>query len=119
MTARWALVAVLIVLAVFAPPFTQNFAGITNQIWTYIVISFLLANALWQHISLKAACIVAACIACVLAGALGVWGVWQNANLGQGYLLANWGFGVMGAIVGALLAHPLLQRIEAFISRKR
>lgn len=100
---RWALVAagiVAIALGFAAASPVVRFAAFAG-------LSFLLANALWQHMPLSQACAAAAAIAIVFGAAVAL------------YRLFAWGMGLeswlpdaLGAVVGALVAYPALKRID-------
>ena len=100
---RWALVAagvVAIALGFATASPAVRFAAFAG-------LSFLLANALWQHAPLSRACVAAAAIAILFGAAVAL------------YRLFAWGMGLdswlpdaLGAVIGALVAYPALKRID-------
>ena len=98
---RWMLVAAWIPMPAVS---VIGFAG----------LSFVLVNALWQHMSLKASCVVAA----ILAGVIGVVveAVVYLAT-GQEIVAFSWLTNAIGAILGATIAYPVIQKVDALTHR--
>lgn len=94
---RWTMAVICAAFVLFDPNANQP------QLLGYAVLSFLLANAIWQHISLIRACVVAFILATVLALIdqlfLGGAPLWFAAD-------------ALAAAVGSLLAYPVLQKID-------
>lgn len=110
--ARWVLVAVWIGV-VLAKPWNGNaFPGITRY-FAFGLLGFLWANALWQHMPLKRAC-AAAFVYAALIGAVDILLLQTGPIIADGLskLLAAIG----GAGSGALLAVPLLKKIDRLIT---
>lgn len=110
--ARWVLVAAWIGV-VLAEPWNGNaFPGIARY-FAFGLLGFLLANALWQHMPLKRAC-AAAFVCAALIGAVDTLFLQTGPIMADGLpkLLAAIG----GAGSGALLAVPLLKKIDRLIA---
>lgn len=108
---RWALVvfwaaAVYFGPSVSAPTPIAYFIG-------FAVLSFLLANALWQHMGLLTACAAAVLITCVLGIADGAVSLMVPDHP---FSFFDWLVGAGGALVGSIVAHPALRAIDSFIS---
>lgn len=76
----------------------------------YAILSFLLVNALWQHMPLKKACLVA--IACA-----SIYGITDEFHQ---YFIpermsdpVDWVVDTLGAALGSAVAYPLIQRIDS------
>lgn len=94
---RWTIAVICAAFVLFDPNAVQP------QLLGYAVLSFLLANAIWQHISLIRACAAAFVLATVLALADQLF--FSGAPL---WFAAD----ALAAAVGALLAYPVLQKID-------
>lgn len=79
----------------------------------FAVLSFLLANALWQHMGLFTSCALAVLLTCMLGIADGVVSLLVPDHL---FSFVDWLVGSAGAVVGGVVAHPALRAIDSFIS---
>lgn len=105
---RWTLVALWACIVVVAPLSSASVTAVAAQAAVFAVFGFLLVNALWQHMSLKSACAMAVVAACL---AISASEVLHTFVLEQG-VPDSLVFGLCGAVVGTLLARPLLKRID-------
>lgn len=114
-TMRWVLVAAWMGVALVVPGDFDT-AAIILRFGVYVTLSFLFANALWQHIPLKYACI-AAFIYAVLIAAFSTLLLPSESNSTNN--LAVFAVLVCGAAIGSVIAYPLLQRIDNLISSRK
>ncbi|MEA5019681.1 MAG: hypothetical protein VB027_04865 [Gordonibacter sp.] len=114
-TMRWALVAAWTGVALVVPGDFDT-AAIVLRFGVYITLSFLFANALWQHIPLKYAC-VAAFIYAVLAATFSTLLLPSESTSTNN--LTAFAILVCAAAIGSVIAHPLLQRIDSLISSRK
>lgn len=108
---RWALVIAWAGVVYFGPTVSAP-SGVAYFI-EFAVLSFLLANALWQHMGLLTACAAAVLITCMLGIADGA------ASLlvpDHPFSFVDWLVGAGGALVGGIVAHPALRVIDSFVS---
>ena len=107
---RWAVVAAWAVVVYFGSAMSAP-SPIAYFI-EFAVFSFLLANALWQHMELLTACALAVLVVCVFGLAGGVVSlVVPNHPFG----FFDWLVGALGALAGGLVAQPALRVIDSFI----
>ncbi len=110
---RWLLVVAWVPALFFLAPNLSVPAPIVSVVG-FAGLSFILVNALWQHMPLKSSCITAA----VLAGIIGVpWEAVVFIVTGQEAEVSLWLTNAIGAIVGAVVAYPVMQKIDA-LTRK-
>lgn len=110
---RWLLAVGWALAIAFMLPPADSLAGLGMQAAAFALLSFLLANALWQHMTLKSACATAVIIVCLVITASEVF---RSLVLGQTApesLVA----GLCGSIIGAVAARPLLRRINRKVSQ--
>lgn len=119
---RWLLVIIWIGIILFSSQSFQSPVHSTIKLLpsiagthfvSYGILCFLLANALWQHMPLKKAIVVAIVSTCLLGG---IELLFQQLMFG---VISNpilWLIGVGGTMVGALVAYPLLQVIDRLIT---
>lgn len=79
----------------------------------FAVLAIVLVNALWQHMPLASACVVAA----VCAGFFGV-GFEAFAFFGFGDTVSpgDWLASVIGAAAGAAIGYPIIKKVDTFVS---
>ena len=109
--ARWALAAtgavvILLSFNVFAPP---------ARLGALAALSFLLANALWQHLALAPACLAAFAACALLSLVAASCSPFAGLPSCMDGLLAYLGFAALGAAVALLV----LPRIDRAIAKKR
>lgn len=110
---RWMLVAAWIAVVFLVGPSLPIPMPAVSVIG-FAGLSFVLVNALWQHMSLKASCVVAA----ILAGVIGVVGeAVVYLATGQEIVAFSWLTNAIGAILGALIAYPVIQKVDALMHR--
>ena len=112
--ARWILAAAWAALIAFGLPSSESVSGLALQGAVFAVLSLLLANALWQHLSLRSACAVSVIAICL---AITVSEAFRSLVLGQTApesLVA----GLCGAILGAVAAYPLLKRVDRMVGSR-
>lgn len=81
----------------------------------YFMLSFLLVNALWQHMSLKRACVVAI----VCSSLFGITDEFHQYFVPERMCDPfDWMVDTVAATVGALVARPVLTRVDASISKR-
>lgn len=100
---RWALVAAGIVA--IALGFIAASAAV--RLVAFAGLSFLLANALWQHMPLARSCVAAGGLALLFGAAVALYRLF-TWNMG----LDSWLPDAVGALVGAAIAYPALKRID-------
>lgn len=100
---RWGLaIAWAVAVVALWPAVPRMFAA--------FLLAFLLANALWQHVPLKRACIMAF----ALAGLLAIIGELALGTADFAAVPMLWLVDALGAVIGALVAYiamPLVDRI--------
>lgn len=109
--ARWTLVAAW-TAAVYLLPSVSAPSAIAHFV-EFAVLSFLLANALWQHMELFTSCVIAVLITCLLGIGDAVVSLMIPNHL---FGLSDWIVGSLGALMGGIVAHPALRVIDSFIS---
>ncbi|MEG0375052.1 MAG: VanZ family protein [Raoultibacter sp.] len=88
--------------------------SVLGHFFEYFILSFLLVNALWQHMSLKRACVVAI----VCSSLFGITDeLHQYFVPGRMCDPLDWAVDTIAATVGAIVARPVLKRVDAAISR--
>lgn len=108
---RWAL-AVAWAAGIYLLPSVSAPTSIAYFV-EFAVLSFLLANALWQHMGLFTSCAIAVLLTCLLGIADGIVSLMVPDHL---FGLADWIVGSLGALVGGIVAHPALRVIDSFVS---
>ena len=108
---RWALVVTWAAVVYFGPVVSAPSA--VAYFIEFAVLSFLLANALWQHMGLLTACAAAVLITCVLGIADGAVSLLVPDHP---FSFFDWLVGAGGALVGGIAAHPALRVIDSFVS---
>ncbi|MBC5583008.1 Tat pathway signal protein [Eggerthella sp. NSJ-70] len=108
---RWALVVAWAAVVYFGPAVSAP--SPVAYFIEFAVLSFLLANALWQHMGLLTACAVAVLVTCVLGIADGAVSLMVPDHP---FSLFDWVVGAGGALVGGIAAHPALRVIDSFVS---
>lgn len=110
---RWLLAVDWALVIAFALPSSDSLVDLGVQAAAFALLSFLLANALWQHMTLKSACATTVIVVCLVITASEVF---RSLVLGQTApesLVA----GLCGSIIGAVAARPLLRRINRKVSQ--
>lgn len=108
---RWALVVAWAAVVYFGPAVSAP--SPVAYFIEFAVLSFLLANALWQHMGLFTSCALAVLLTCMLGIADGVVSLLVPDHL---FSFVDWLVGSAGAVVGGVVAHPALRAIDSFIS---
>lgn len=110
LVARWAVVA-LWTAAVYLLPSVSAPSPIVYFV-EFAVLSFLFANALWQHMGLYAACALGILFTCLLGI---VDGAVSLMVIDHPFSFLDWLVGSAGAVVGGVTAHPALRLIDSFV----
>lgn len=111
-TMRWVLVAAWTGVTLVAPWDFGTIATIL-RFGAYVTLSFLFANAQWQHIPLKNACAVAFFYAVLIGTINALFLHPETSTISNLIALAT---ATCGAAIGSVIAYPLLQRIDNLIS---
>lgn len=86
-----------------------------GNVFGFAVLAIALVNALWQHMPLASACVVAA----VCAGFFGVgFEAFAFFGFGDAASPGDWLGGALGAAAGAAIGYPLIKKVDTFVSPK-
>lgn len=109
---RWVLVFAWTGVVLIAGP-NLGIPSPLGSVLGFAVLSIVLVNALWQHMPLASACIMAA----ILAGLVGV-AYEALALLAFGYALSpgDWLANAVGAVAGSAAGYPLIKKVDEFVS---
>ena len=109
---RWVLVFAWTGVVLIAGP-NLDIPSPLGSVLGVAVLSIVLVNALWQHMPLASACIMAA----ILAGLVGV-AYEALALLAFGYALSpgDWLANAVGAAAGSATGYPLIKKVDGFVS---
>ena len=110
---RWLLAVGWALAIAFILPLTDSLAGLAVQAAAFALLSFLLANALWQHMTLKSACATAVIVVCLVITVSEVFRSLVMNQTAPESLVA----GLCGSILGAVAARPLLRHINRKVSQ--
>lgn len=105
---RWLFAGGWALVIATALPASDSLAGLGVQVAAFALLSFLLVNALWQHMTLKSACATTVIVVCLVITASEVFRSLVLNQTAPESLVA----GLCGSIVGAVAARPLLRRID-------
>lgn len=100
---RWALVAAGVVAILFG--FMASSALV--RAIAFAGLTFLLANALFQHMPLSRACIMAGVMALIFGAGVSLYRLF-TWHMG----LDSWFPDALGTLIGAAIAYPVLKRIN-------
>lgn len=109
---RWVLVFSWTGVVLIAGP-NLGIPSPLGSVLGFAVLSIVLVNALWQHMPLASACIMAA----ILAGLVGV-AYEALAFLAFDYALSpgDWLANAVGAVAGAATGYPLIKKVDELVS---
>lgn len=105
---RWAVVIVWALVVAFVLPSHEGPVGLALQFGAYLVLSFLLVNALRYRTTLRSACAMAVIAACLLIS----WSEALSAIVLDQPTPDTMVPGLVGAVVGAAASFPIFKRVH-------